>query len=177
MNAVDNECWGANAREIRESLPRELFPFSEGGYLCCGDLGSGRGLPILLALREATDELLARGLARITRSEENLLQNRISLKRRVAEVPGEARLLEMHHILAASWRGPNEDHPAKDRRPILRHLLCDHAAERVSEHVASVDAEAIEKSEGVLRHSGYRLRHDATRSPDAGVVEQNDLSA
>ena len=35
--------------------------------------------------------------------------------------------------------------------------------------------EAVEKGHDVRRHSGHRLRHLAARSPDARVVEEDDL--
>ena len=35
----------------------------------------------------------------------------------------------VHDVLAASRRGPNEDHPPENRRPVLHHLERDHPTE------------------------------------------------
>ena len=94
---------------------------------------------------------------------------------RILEVLGETRFLEVHDVLAAARRRADEDHAMKDRRTVLRDLLGDHAAEGETEDVAPVEVEAVEKGHDVRRHSGHRLRHLAARTPDARVVEENDL--
>jgi hypothetical protein len=52
-------------------------------------------------------------------------------KCRIPEVPGQARFLEVHDVFSPSRSGADEDHPAKHRGAVLRHLLRDHPAERV----------------------------------------------
>ena len=89
----------------------------------------------------------------------------------------QARFLEVHDVLAASRRGPDEDHPPEDRRPVLHHLKRDHPAERVPEDIAPADSECLEKGHGVPRHCRDRRRYLPAGAADAGVVEQDDLSS
>ena len=60
----------------------------------------------------------------------------------------------------------------KHRRSIQHDLLRNHSAQRVSEHIAAFDTEAVEKCERVARHSRHRLRHRSRRPADTSVVEQ-----
>ncbi|MDB4963644.1 MAG: Lysophospholipase [Myxococcales bacterium] len=60
----------------------------------------------------------------------------VSAKERIAEVLRDLGLVEVHDVLSAARGGPDEDHATKDRRPLLRHDLRDHAAERVAQHIA-----------------------------------------
>jgi hypothetical protein len=81
----------------------------------------------------------------------------------------------MHDVFAASGRGPNEDYPPKDRRPVLHHLKRDHPAEGVPDDVARLYSKSVKKGHRVFRHSGDRLRDVAGGTPHASVVEQDDL--
>src|SRR5207247_8017082 len=124
---------------------------------------------------ESRDECPASGLARGRRREEDLLEDGIAPILRILEVLGETRLLEVHDVLAAARRRADEDHAMNDRRTVLRRLLGDHAAKGETKDVAPVEVEAVEKGHDVLRHSGHRLRHLSARTPDARVIEEDDL--
>src|SRR5258705_390043 len=85
----------------------------------------------------------------------------------------EARLLEVHDVLAAARSRAHEDHTTKDRRPVLGHLLGDHPTERETENVARLYSKSVQKGHGVFCHSGDRLRDVAGGTPNAGVVEED----
>jgi hypothetical protein len=61
----------------------------------------------------------------------------------------------VHDVVAAARGGAHENHPAEDRRSIAHHLLRDHAAERESDDVATVDPDRVQKIQRVRRHLGY----------------------
>src|SRR5439155_7154081 len=140
-----------------------------------GHVWPGGRVVVVLSLHQSRDEGLARRLARARRREEDFLEHGIAGVPRILEVFGEARFFEVHDVLAAARSRADEDHPTNDRRTVLRHVLGDHAAERETEDVAPVEVEAVEKGHDVRRHSGHRLRHLSARTPDARVVEENDL--
>jgi hypothetical protein len=86
-----------------------------------------------------------------------------------------ARLLKMHDVLAAAGSGSNEHHASKDRWAVLHHLKRDHSTERVPEDIAPLDAESVKKRHGVSGHFGDSVRNFACRTPQASVVEEDDL--
>src|SRR5216683_7127940 len=113
--------------EFRKPLARCLLPFTKGCYL---RLSHGRPrdrLPIFTALHESLNKLSARRLARAGRCKKDLLQHGVSFEGRICEVLGDARLVEMHDVLTAPGRCPNENYSSKAQRSLERHLLGDHA--------------------------------------------------
>ena len=88
----------------------------------------------------------------------------------------EPRLFEVHDVFTATRGGADQDQAPKDRWTVEHHLLGDHSAKRESEDIARPHTETIEESGGMLRHACNGRRHGARRAPDAGVVEQNQLS-
>jgi len=151
-------------------------PVPEGRQLRLSNGGPRHRLPILFAEDEPFDERRTRRLARFRRCKENLLQDRVSLKLGISEMFGEARLIEVHDVLAASRRRAHEDYSAKDRGTIQRHLLRDHAAEREAENVDGREAKPVQKGQGMLCHASDRIRHLARRSSETCAFEQYDLA-
>src|SRR6516165_5519320 len=162
--------------QIGEALPCNFLPFPKGRHLGLGYGRPGNGLAILPALHQPVDESRAGGLARGCRCEEQLLQDRIALKFRIAEMPGKAGLLEVHDVLASPWRRACKNHPADDRRSIESHLLRHHAAQRKSKDVADLETKPIEECPRVSGHSADRLRHRAGGSAKASAFKENNLA-
>ena len=81
----------------------------------------------------------------------------------------------MHDVLATPWGRPDEDDPAKHGRPLKRHALGNHPAERVTEDVAAFYGEAVEKGQRVRAHTADSLGNRTARSTDPGVVKENHL--
>src|SRR6267378_1058090 len=175
MEALYHQRGMTNALQVGKALARIALPLAKRGQLCAGNVRPGGRLAVVLSLHQSRDERRAGGLARRRRREEDLLQDGKPAILRILEVLREARLLEMHDVLAAARSRANEDHTTKDRRPVLGHLLGDHTAEREPEHVAGPYAKPIEKGHGVFCHSGDRLRDVAAGTPNAGVVEEDYL--
>jgi len=65
----------------------------------------------------------------------------------------------MHDVFAAPGRRAHQDHSAKDRGSIQRHLLGDHSSERETEDVAAAKLQRIEKCERMLCHARNRCRN------------------
>src|ERR1051326_5294177 len=86
MHPVHHEPWMVNGPQLGESLARETLPLAKGGDLVCGRLGTRGWIAILHSLREPSQERFSRGLARLGRREEDLLQHRVSLETRVRKV-------------------------------------------------------------------------------------------
>jgi hypothetical protein len=84
-------------------------------------------------------------------------------------------LFQMHDVLAAPWRGADEDDPTEDRCAILSHLLRDHAAQRVAKDIACFEAKCVEERQSVRGHAGDGLGDLAARTADAGALEQDDF--
>src|SRR6266699_27805 len=164
-----------NAPQVSKALARVALPLAKRGQLCAGNVRPGGRLAVFRSLHQSRDERLAGGLARGRGREEDLLQDGKPAILRILEVLREARLLEMHDVLTAARSGAHEDHTTKDRRPVLGHLLGDHATERETENVAGLDSKSVEKGHGVFCHSGDRRRDVAGGTPNAGVVEEDDL--
>jgi hypothetical protein len=59
---------------------------------------------------QVSHERSAGGLTRRSWRKEDLLQHGVSLEGGVTEVPGQTRFLDVHDVIAASGRGPNENH-------------------------------------------------------------------
>ena len=59
--------------------------------------------------------------------------------RPLLDVLREARLFQVHDVLAATRSRTDEDHATNDRRSVLGHLLRDHTAEGEAENVAGRD--------------------------------------
>src|SRR5712671_610195 len=83
----------------------------------------------------------------------------------------------MHDVLAAARSCADENHPAKDRRAVLRHLLGEYAAEGEAEYVAVGETQPVEKGKDVFGHFGHRLGDLASRASDSRVVEEDDLTS
>src|SRR5258705_13922210 len=130
-----------NALQVGEALSREALPLSKRRQLCAANVRSRGRLAILLSLHQSRDERLAGGLARCRWREEDLLQDLVATILRILEVLRQARLLEMHYVLAAARSGADEDHATKDRRSVLGHLLGDDTAEGETKNVAGRDTE------------------------------------
>src|ERR1700674_1553410 len=118
-----------NALQVGEALAGETFPLAKRRDLCGTNIRSRRRLAVVLSLHQSRDERRASRLTRCCRREEDLLENCIALILWILDVLRQARLLEMHDVLAAARSRADKDHATKDRRPVLRHLLGDHAAE------------------------------------------------
>src|SRR5207245_3523054 len=113
------------------------------------------GVEILVSLGQPHDKGCTRRLARRRRRKEDLLQHCVSLQGRITAVPCQTRFLKVHDVLTAARRGPDENYPAENRAAILRHLLCDHSAERESDHVTAVHSQAVQEVQRMRRQSGY----------------------
>lgn len=62
MNAVHDEHWLANGREVRETLASELLPIPKGHDLSLGDFRPGDRFAIFLPFDQPVDEGFARSL-------------------------------------------------------------------------------------------------------------------
>src|SRR5215813_5992914 len=111
MDTLHDEGGLANRVEVGEALAARLLPVAKCRQLRLGDVRPRRWLAVVLALHQPPDEGGAGGLAGGRGSEEDLLQDGISAIRRVVEMPGQTRLLDVHDVLAAARGGPDEDHP------------------------------------------------------------------
>src|SRR6516162_3454007 len=172
MDAVNNKDWLADAFQVREALARELLPVMKRGHLGPGHLPPGARLPVLLSLRKPSNECLPGCLARRGRRKEYFLQDRVSSKLRVVEVLRQTRFFEVHDVFSSSRSSTHKDHSPKDRRALLRHLLCDHTAKRESEDVTGRYTQAVQKTQGMHRHAGHSFRHLAAGSAHACAFEQ-----
>src|SRR2546428_11238237 len=134
-----------NALQVGKALARVPLPLSKRGQLCAGNVRPGGRLAVVLSLHQSRDERFASGLARGRRREEDLLQDGKPAILRILEVLRQARLLEMHDVLAAARSRADEDQTTNDRRPVLGHLLGDHPTEREPEHVAGLYSKSVKK--------------------------------
>src|SRR5258708_4287727 len=98
-----------NALQVGEALAREPLPLAKRGKLCGANVRSGGRLAVVLALQQSCDKRRTGGLARDRRREEDLLQHGIAAILRILDVLREARLLEMHDVLAAARSCADED--------------------------------------------------------------------
>src|SRR6267378_6657402 len=175
MEALYHQRGMTNALQVGKALARVALPLAKRGQLCAGNVRPGGRLAVVLSLHQSRDERLASGLARGRRREEDFLQDGQPAILWILEVLREAWLLEMHDVLTAARSRANEDHPTKDRRPVLGHLLGDHPTERETKNIAGLYSKSVKKGHCVFCHSGDRLRDVAGGTPNAGVVEQDDL--
>src|SRR5712671_4618879 len=166
-----------NALQVGEALSREALPLAKRGQLCAADVRPGGRLAILLSLHQSRGERRAGSLARCRRCEEDLLQYVIATILRILKVLREARLLEVHDVLATARGRADEDHATKDRRPVLGHLLGDHAAEGEAEYVAVGETQSVKKGKDVFGHFRHRPGDLASRASDSRVVEEDDLTS
>src|SRR6267154_1766244 len=164
-----------NSLQIGEALARETLPLAKRRQLCGANVRPRGRLAVVLSLHQSCDECRASSLARCRWSEEDLLQNCIALILRILDVFRQARLLEMHDVLAAARSRADEDHVTNDRRSVLGHLLGEHTAKGETEDVAGRDTEAVEEGQDVPGHFGHRLGYIPGRAPDARVVKEDDL--
>src|SRR4030095_150351 len=113
MDAVHDQDWLTNAPEAAEALSRELLPFTKSCDLSLRDRWPRGGLSIGFPLGKPFDKLFPRRLARLSGSKEDLDQDGVPFEHRIPEVPGETGFFQVHDVLAASWSGARQDHPAK----------------------------------------------------------------
>jgi hypothetical protein len=70
---------------------------------------------------------------------------------------------EFPDAFAASRRGPHQDRPAHELRPVERYLLHSKTAHRVAMQVDRVEAESVDERPGVARGLLDRVRGCASR--------------
>src|SRR5438034_973115 len=76
-----------------------------------------------------------RCLTRLTRRKEELHEPLESLRVRIIQDSLQLRLLEVHDVFTALWRGAHEQHLSHERWPLECDHLCEYAAEGESKHV------------------------------------------
>ena len=135
VEALHDQCGVTQASQVREALAGEALPLAERGNLRLATFGpEGGSRSSFRCISLAMNASPAAWLVRV--GVKKIFSRRRSRVPRILEVLGEARFFEVHDVLAAARRRTDEDHPTKDRRPVLRDLLGDHAAEREPEDVA-----------------------------------------
>ena len=159
MNSIHDERRLADCRQVGEAPARRLFPISKRRHLSLRHSGSGHGFPVVFPLQQPIDEGFASRLARFSRSEKDLLQHSIAFEARVLERLRQARFLQVHDVFTSSRSCSDKDQFPKNRRTVQSHLLSDHAAQRESENITSLEPQAIKKSKRVLGHTRHCLRH------------------
>src|SRR6267154_2041398 len=164
-----------NALQVGKTLARVALPLAKCGQLRAGNVRPGGRLAVFFALHQSRDERLAVSLARGRGREEDLLQDGKPTILRILEVLREAWLLEVHDVLAAARSRAHQDHTTNDRRPVLGHLLGDHPTEREPENVAGLYSKSVKKGHRVFCHSVDGFRDVAVGTPNAGVVEEDDV--
>ena len=88
----------------------------------------------------------------------------------------QARFVQVHDVLSASWSRSDQDHPTKDRWSIQRYVLRDHAIQRESEDITVSQMQSINEGKGVVCHARHGHRHRTGGPPDARIVEEDHLS-
>src|SRR5258708_4171440 len=101
MEALHDQRGMTDALQVGKALARIALPLAKRGQLCAGNVRPGGRLAPFLALHQSRDERRGGGLARGRRREEDLLQDGKPAILRILEVLREARLLEVHDVLAA----------------------------------------------------------------------------
>ena len=167
--------WLTRCRSAKRAAG-ELLPFAKRGQLSTGNVRSRRWVAIFGALSQPADKHVAGQLARLCWSKENLLHDRVALKASIAEVARENGFFQVHDVLATAGCRADEDHAAETGWSVERDLLRDHAAQGESEHIATLETDAIQERHSVLRHAGDGLRDRAGRTTDTGIVEEDDFS-
>src|SRR5712671_5390364 len=91
-----------NSLQVGEALSREALPLAERGQLCAANVRPGGRLAVVLSPHQSRGERRAGSLARCRRCEEDLLQYVIATILWILKVLRQARLLEVHDVLAAA---------------------------------------------------------------------------